>query len=289
MNKTEFYTKYAFTLFAVFVLGLISAMLLNAYVTSGDYFNISNDAIVISSFVLFGSLVLYTIAALAWEEKKTIAITSIPIPLAFAIVLSSYNATAGIVFFVIAYLLMATAFSGGYITQNMLVKFYPKLIFKPIVQMLINLFTVLAIIFSLFYFATPKAQDFWNAKFNGFIDTTIKNSVLPAVTSQIPLSDLSQYMGTLSESDKANANNLIDNAKDQFEKEILRKVHEQIDPYKGYLPFIGILLIFGMVQLFSLFIYIGYSLFINPTFSLLKKMGYVKQELIDVKKEIVKL
>jgi hypothetical protein len=289
MNKTELYTKYGITLLAVFVLGIISAMLLNSYVTSGDYFNISNDALVISGLSSFAALLLYMVAAIAWEEKKTIGITAIPIPLAFALSLATYNVTAGVVFFVLSYLLMLSAFFTGYNTQNMLIKFYPKLIFKSAAQMFITIFTVLAIVLSLFYFATPKAQDFWDTKFNGFIDNTIKNSVLPAVTSQIPLSDLSQYTGALSEADKANANNLIENASEQFEKEILRKVHEQIDPYKQFLPLLGIILIFGMVQLFGFFIYIGYYFLINPTYTLLKKAGYVKQEFIDVKKEIVKL
>lgn len=289
MNRTELYTKYGITLIAVFVLGIFSAMLLNSYVTSGDYFNISNDALIISGLSAFAALLLYMVAAIAWEEKKTIAITAIPVPLAFALSLASYNVTAGLVFFVLSYLLMLSAFFTGYSTQNMLIKFYPKLIFKAAAQMFITIFTVLAIVLSLFYFATPKAQDFWDTKFNSFIDTTIKNSVLPAVTSQIPLSDLSQYTGALSDADKANANNLIKDASEQFEKEILRKVHEQIDPYKQFLPLLGILLIFGMVQLFGFFIYLGFTILINPTFSLLKKAGYVRQELIDVKKEVVKL
>jgi len=241
----------------------------------------------------------FAISVGSWERGLQYLIIPVPTALAMFLVMAQFN---------ISYAILMTAVTAGLLIYDiwkstrlskLLVRFEPTIILKFSTNGLLFLFSILAGVLVMIDPGTvqelnigKQTADIVGETLDAAIQTQIKNTLNGAPQGYLDQLDPSvvnmlESFGlptNLNDPMYTNPENLGIDTKEIVESQ----VNALIEPYKDFVKPIMALLLFGLFQFYAYLAYIIFSLTVNIIYWVAKKTNFLKTEVIQVDKEILK-
>jgi len=299
MRQTSYYLKLASIVLLTFFQTYYLSWLISNYVVQGNFFTLDTQFSVIVVILMVLIAWTFAISVGSWERGLQYLIIPVPTALAMFLVMAQFN---------ISYAILMTAVTAGLLIYDiwkstrlskLLVRFEPTIILKFSTNGLLFLFSILAGVLVMIDPGTvqelnigKQTADIVGETLDAAIQTQIKNTLNGAPQGYLDQLDPSvvnmlESFGlptNLNDPMYTNPENLGIDTKEIVESQ----VNALIEPYKDFVKPIMALLLFGLFQFYAYLAYIIFSLTVNIIYWVAKKTNFLKTEVIQVDKEILK-
>jgi hypothetical protein len=223
--------------------------------------------VVYAAIIMLFMLYTYALTVGAWAKWEQYIIVPLPISLGIAFVTASISVVYAIVAFLICYLIIGyeTYFSTQ--LKDQLIKFVPGIVLRFAARGIMFSFALMA---ALIILVNPISDE--RIDIAGGIANLAQNQVNSFITSRPDLSLL--YFQDLSPLD-------IRGTVEQEVRVILSQYEQYILPVMAFA-------VFGIVQALNLAVYLVFSLTVGFVFALAKRLGFLKEEVVQVERVILK-
>lgn len=259
--------KIIFLSLALLVESFVLTTILFQFAKSQDFFSPPLTTIAKISLMLL--LISYTYALTIGGWSKYIQFIFVPLPILLGIlaVLIQIDVTYAILFFIVAYLLLAYDIIFATNLKKQLLKFNPRLVLRFSTKGILFIFAVTA---SLLVLLNPISPNELN---------------IAGTIAEIADKQVQTILGSGQNDFGVTTYSLFSlDIKDTVETEI----DKFIVPYKQFVVPLIALLIFGSIQFINSLIYLIFSLTVGFLYVAAKKVGFLKQEFIQVEQEVLK-
>jgi len=238
---------------------LLITNLISQYVQSQNYFSVQKELAISIVLYMLAILITSSLTIGVWNKWEQYVVVPIPVALAILVSLLKYNTYHALIISSIVLLIIASGMYESSKIQQMLISVSPNIIFRPLNKRLLLIVSLLGgILIILGTTYTPIEINF-GKQISRFAEEPLKQ------IAQIPQKDL-------------DLKNMIE-----------AQVNTLIEPYTKYFTLLIAVIVFGAFQLLSAIIYILYTFIIGPIFLVAKKTKFLKSEVIQVDKEVLRL
>lgn len=299
MRQSSYYLKIFTIVVMLFFQAYYLSWLISSYVAKGNFFTFDTEFSVMVVLMMVLLAWTFSISVGSWEKNLQYLIIPVPTAAAIFFGLMSTNISYALIMAILSLGLLIYDLWKSTRLSKLLLKFEPTIILKFSTNGLLFLFSVLAGIMVL---AAPvnvqemnigkQTAEMVGETLDTAIQTQIQNTLSGAPQGYLDqvdpsIANMLESFGlptNLNDPMYTDPENLGIDTKVIVESQI----NSLLEPYKDFVKPIMALLLFGLFQFYAYIAYIIFSVTVNAVYWVAKKTSFLKTEVIQVEKEILK-
>gem|GEM_PF-6764077 len=285
MRPMGYYIKLSIVTVALFAESLILTRLINTYIATADFFNISIPfSLEVIGFMALISLT-FSLTVGAWDAWYFNLLAPAAIASGIMIPLLPTNAAYALIAAGVAFIIIALESYRSYRLKKIFLDFVPLLLLRFAIRGILFVFSILAGLLIILNASNVKQIDFGQLIANVAekpLKSTVNSQLQQTIEKQRIYSryteeEVQQLLSEYGINTDTGTEPLTQKVDIDIGGMIKQQVNSFIEPYKEFVRPLIAILVFGMFQIYATISYVIYSILVGVVVAVAKKTGFLRE------------